>query len=249
MKRFKEIERLFKDGYTLNTEGDAIGACDKWLAAWDLIKELFAEGVAEDVFDLNDKYDWEHIPSNYVQFLEMELHNAGIEEKSYHQKRIAYCQELLGWCGTDEETINNTRIALGEAHYWSGDEAGGEQIFKDWLRDDPDSGWAYSGWAGCYSFNDNGPQYEKAEKILLDGYARDGLRDSRYVIEGLINLYEETGETDKANEFKKVYSKMYPSVAKGHGPKEPAPVRVVKVGRNEPCPCGSGKKYKKCCGG
>ncbi|HWT82292.1 MAG TPA: SEC-C metal-binding domain-containing protein, partial [Candidatus Methylomirabilis sp.] len=22
----------------------------------------------------------------------------------------------------------------------------------------------------------------------------------------------------------------------------------AKVGRNEPCPCGSGKKYKKCCG-
>jgi len=26
------------------------------------------------------------------------------------------------------------------------------------------------------------------------------------------------------------------------------PRRVDKVGRNEPCPCGSGKKYKKCCG-
>ncbi|BAI73142.1 hypothetical protein AZL_025040 [Azospirillum sp. B510] len=26
------------------------------------------------------------------------------------------------------------------------------------------------------------------------------------------------------------------------------PRRVVKVGRNEPCPCGSGKKYKACCG-
>jgi uncharacterized protein len=25
--------------------------------------------------------------------------------------------------------------------------------------------------------------------------------------------------------------------------------KVPKVGRNEPCPCGSGKKYKKCCGG
>ena len=25
------------------------------------------------------------------------------------------------------------------------------------------------------------------------------------------------------------------------------PVRVVKIGRNDPCPCGSGKKYKKCC--
>ncbi len=26
------------------------------------------------------------------------------------------------------------------------------------------------------------------------------------------------------------------------------PKRSVKIGRNEPCPCGSGKKYKKCCG-
>jgi uncharacterized protein YecA (UPF0149 family) len=23
--------------------------------------------------------------------------------------------------------------------------------------------------------------------------------------------------------------------------------KQVKVGRNDPCPCGSGKKYKKCC--
>lgn len=30
-------------------------------------------------------------------------------------------------------------------------------------------------------------------------------------------------------------------------PKSP-PVRVVQIGRNDPCPCGSGKKYKKCCG-
>lgn len=27
-----------------------------------------------------------------------------------------------------------------------------------------------------------------------------------------------------------------------------APARPQKVGRNDPCPCGSGKKYKKCCG-
>jgi len=25
-------------------------------------------------------------------------------------------------------------------------------------------------------------------------------------------------------------------------------VREPKIGRNDPCPCGSGKKYKKCCG-
>jgi SEC-C motif-containing protein len=26
------------------------------------------------------------------------------------------------------------------------------------------------------------------------------------------------------------------------------PRQVTKVGRNDPCPCGSGKKFKKCCG-
>lgn len=26
------------------------------------------------------------------------------------------------------------------------------------------------------------------------------------------------------------------------------PVHSQKIGRNDPCPCGSGKKYKKCCG-
>ena len=28
----------------------------------------------------------------------------------------------------------------------------------------------------------------------------------------------------------------------------PVPVRTTKVGRNDPCPCGSGAKYKRCCG-
>lgn len=33
----------------------------------------------------------------------------------------------------------------------------------------------------------------------------------------------------------------------------PPPVKPIhdekkEVGRNDPCPCGSGKKYKKCCG-
>jgi SEC-C motif-containing protein len=37
------------------------------------------------------------------------------------------------------------------------------------------------------------------------------------------------------------HSAEYPTCA-------PARRAQPKVGRNEPCPCGSGKKYKKCCG-
>lgn len=33
-----------------------------------------------------------------------------------------------------------------------------------------------------------------------------------------------------------------------HLPRSPVAKPKVKVGRNEPCPCGSGKKFKRCCG-
>ncbi len=43
-----------------------------------------------------------------------------------------------------------------------------------------------------------------------------------------------------------------PREAYANAPEGPQPQTVVrkgpKIGRNDPCPCGSGKKYKKCCG-
>lgn len=44
----------------------------------------------------------------------------------------------------------------------------------------------------------------------------------------------------------KTYNMTY---SHNDGAEKPQPVRnQKKVGRNDPCPCGSGKKYKKCCG-
>ncbi|WP_425445888.1 YecA family protein [Dethiothermospora halolimnae] len=40
-----------------------------------------------------------------------------------------------------------------------------------------------------------------------------------------------------------------PSDLSSNNDKNTSQRRSKKIGRNEPCPCGSGKKYKKCCGG
>jgi len=249
MKRYKIIDELFKEGYALNLENDSIGCCEKWLEAWGMIKELFVEGLAKDVDDLNSKYQWKQYPSNYVQFLEMELHNAGIEDEAYHRKRIDFCRELLQWSGTDELLSANTRIGLAEAHYEAGDESGGEQLFKEWIREDPDCGWAYSGWSDCCLLDDSGIGNEKAEEILLSGCERSGLRDSEYVIERLINLYKEMGKSEKVKEFEKIYAELKQRAEqKDSKILKPVPAKSEKIGRNAPCPCGSGKKYKRCCG-
>jgi SWIM/SEC-C metal-binding protein len=46
-------------------------------------------------------------------------------------------------------------------------------------------------------------------------------------------------EPDKPEDISDLEKMLHPTL----------PSVSEKVGRNEPCPCGSGKKYKKCCGG
>jgi yecA family protein len=41
---------------------------------------------------------------------------------------------------------------------------------------------------------------------------------------------------------------LYAAVRLEEEARKRRPARSTKVGRNEPCPCGSGKKYKRCCG-
>ena len=46
-------------------------------------------------------------------------------------------------------------------------------------------------------------------------------------------------EPDEPEDVSDIDRLLHPSVPK---------ISENKIGRNEPCPCGSGKKYKKCCG-
>jgi preprotein translocase subunit SecA len=50
------------------------------------------------------------------------------------------------------------------------------------------------------------------------------------------------GEGLPLSELPNVTARLRPSPS-------PGAVSRQKVGRNDPCPCGSGKKFKKCCGG
>jgi preprotein translocase subunit SecA len=57
---------------------------------------------------------------------------------------------------------------------------------------------------------------------------------------------------DQAKQIEKKQQQQQKDLQFQAGPAQaeaPKPVRsAAKVGRNDPCPCGSGKKYKKCHG-
>ena len=246
MEQFESINAKIVEGYARVRKKENLAGCDKWLEAWEGIKTVLAEGAAEDVYELEDMYDWTEFISNYVQDVEFELHNAGIEDKSYHKKCAIYCEELLQWCGDDEEEIRNTRNSMAESYYSSGDVTKCEQLYEEWLRDDPDWGWGYVRWSDNYWFGAGNDHFDKAEEILLRGYARDGLRDKIAVVDRLASIYKEMGKLEKAESYDRMFSVMKRFAPRGSPYYDPT--AAAKAGRNEPCPCGSGKKYKKCCG-
>jgi len=65
--------------------------------------------------------------------------------------------------------------------------------------------------------------------------------------------HEDTGGYGVAENVQAVGVGDQQQQAQALGGEAAGPVKTIvreaeKVGRNDPCPCGSGKKYKKCCG-
>lgn len=248
MEKYKKIDEKINEGYKL-LEGQTIEACDVWLDAWEDIKTLIAEDKIKDLPTLQGKYKWTEFVMNYVQDLDDELHNVAIDKPEYRSKRIKYCEELLELCGDkDELIIENTRRSIAESQYALGNKKECDRLFKKWLTDDPAWGWGYIGWADCYHFGTKNIAADnvKAEEIINKALKEKNLRDRADVIDRAIEIYLALGKNQEAAELEKELKEL--SAASKGKTLAKTPVTVIKIGRNEPCPCGSGKKYKKCCG-
>ena len=75
-----------------------------------------------------------------------------------------------------------------------------------------------------------GPADQEGKVEFVATYVQDGLRDQHHEISNFVR---------KDGEWLFEEGEVVPTTIVREGPK---------VGRNDPCPCGSGKKYKKCCG-
>lgn len=250
MEKYKKIDEKITAGYRLASGRESISACDAWLDAWEDIKAVMAEDNIRDVPTLEGKYKWTEFLTNYVQDLEELLHNAGVEDSRYISARIRYCGELLEVCGNkDALMVENTRRAIAESHFALGNKAECDRLFQKWLAEDPAWGWGHIGWADCYLYGTKSipPDYAKAEEIISKALGVKKVSDRADVLDRAIEIYSALGNHQKVGELQKELQDL--AGARKSIAKVSTPVTVIKTGRNDPCPCGSGKKYKKCCGG
>ena len=90
-----------------------------------------------------------------------------------------------------------------------------------------------------------------AQSNPIDAYKQESLHMFEEMIDAIREdtvrrLYSVRLRSDEELKRQSVASGI--TEGRGDGTVKRQPRRVQKVGRNDPCPCGSGKKYKKCCG-
>jgi uncharacterized protein len=105
--------------------------------------------------------------------------------------------------------------------------------------------------------------FVQAMDLAPDGWRRVAASDDagcKGALKGIAKLHaiangearlspnEEGLWTREAPELIPIWIEMLHAWRLDNDPNRPVPVHHGKVGRNDSCPCGSGKKYKKCCG-
>jgi tetratricopeptide (TPR) repeat protein len=282
---FEQLDDKMQAGYDLLASSGSVAACRIWLEAWSDVLHILDKAGMQSIQEFDDRFRGTESLFNWIQDLEDELWNAGLEDRQFHTARIALCEEALQRFRSDDELMTeNRRRALAESYYELGETGKAEALYRDWLEADPRWGWGWIGWSDCYRFTRTELQdLKRCEQILREGLSIADVRDRPDLAERLADLCQEQGRSKEAEEYLRQaeaattsaettldlrsggavlrqttkidfggeglpLSELPNLAARLRGTSAPAPVSRPKIGRNEPCPCGSGKKFKKCCG-
>jgi tetratricopeptide (TPR) repeat protein len=260
-------------GYRFSENGDQENALTVWLEVWNSVTAIMdARGIRTlDAFDRTFRGSQSVL--NWVQDVETELLNACWQTGAHCEDRVSFCGEVIArMAEKDSSMIENMRLGIADSHVRLGNRQQADALFEGWLKTDPEWGWGWIGWSDGYAlFTRGSKDYPRAEEVLKQGLAVPRVRDRDDILDRLIQIYEETGRNEEAGRIRDRLERNYGTASDKegqeagvhhhglesdlndsgsvlrHAPSSPAPSK--KIGRNDPCPCGSGKKFKKCCGG
>ncbi|MGM8213452.1 SEC-C metal-binding domain-containing protein [Virgibacillus sp. W0430] len=259
----EELDKLMQEGYTESMKNHSTNASDKWLKLWERIKEIMAHYEIPYIEMMDKAFHGLQSIYNWSNDFEMELHNASATRKSYLQTRIDFCRDYIAMSESKDEYNNLLkRRMIAESYTMLGNFKEGERLYKDFVHQYPEDGWGWINWSDQYDLfaHDEYQDYKKAVHILETGLDISDLKDREDVLDRLEELYTKLDMSEKADAARREIEmikrdkerKSYKSIQElkkimKELPKDTS-VKRQKIGRNDTCPCGSGKKYKKCCG-
>lgn len=227
----KEILKAIEDGYKEFSFGRTKEAVEIWLPAWNSARNLLAQRCCKSETEISALLGDTFL--NWLYDFDIAL-----MESDMHKDRIDFNLYLLTI--TDYMDQDNPRMNIAESLAALNRYEEAESMLFNWLEADPLWTYGWTCWANI--FLDNG-KMEKAQEIIDRGMttieSSAEPADIKIFYQNAEVIYRRLGATERANYCDKKGRELIKTKAKQIS---------IKVGRNDPCPCGSGKKYKKCCG-
>ena len=196
----KQLEELSAAGYKLTSQGQSTAACDQWQAAWEVVQSLLTPAMRSTAAFDRQYPRLQSALSDWTMEYMFELHNAGLSQTVYHERRLRYVHEFLArFPDEDDDRYLEFRRGEGEALWDLGQTAVAEAVFAALVKRLPHKGWGYIGWADSYYLMDDSPKdYARAEAILRQALAQPDLEDREYVLERMQTVYVEWGKMEAA---------------------------------------------------
>lgn len=251
-----EINECCNGIWVAVSEDDNEKAASLFLAGWPVMKEYVIHNLYRDTPSGVVKPDITDISvmTEYELDLDYLLPEMGMILCSAHryQEAIDYCREVLELFQWESGDADSYKDDIGQALAGMGKNDESDAWYQAWLKEEPDNGSCISGYALCHQ--DRG-DVEGALKIVEQNLPKEETADSDHLnlYTRAAELYHLAGDEQKADHYEKllgqIASEEYDFDYYENGIWEQKPVvKDKKIYPNDPCPCGSGKKYKKCCG-
>ncbi len=148
----EQMSDLIDRGFEYLDQNNSIETCNTWLKVWDAIKERINPSF-KNLDYLDKHYKSSFFIRNFCQDLETELHNAGLDNSAYFEKRINYCQEFCDFFPNESELIiHNMRCAIAESYARLDQYREAELAFEKLVQEFPNNPWGYIGWGDIFFF-------------------------------------------------------------------------------------------------
>lgn len=242
------------DGYEKFDNNKGKECLQFWDKAWELFQSIMKQMPEKvSVYQLMEEMDYLYAIDGWLQDYEMELGNAG---KS--KERITYCNdilELFDWTHDDNKSCFKIGIADSLFDLGKRDEA--FEYYEKWLKEEPENCNGINGYSWILMKSGEAQKaYEVVRKVT---WGISCQADNSFLFMRAKQLAEHVGKQEESKWYQEQLDKFEESAHSWEmgdnkifneftAPKQIPVVKAEKIYPNAPCPCGSGKKYKKCCG-
>lgn len=248
-----EWDKLVQNGYECFDKQKSDEGLNYWREAWLIFQSIIEQQSKKvSLIGLMEELDYVYAIDCWLQDYEMELGNA-----RKYEELIEYCKKVIEMFNWQDDDDSCFQCAIGDSLFYMGKKAEAYDYYEKWLSEDSQNSNGITGY--CLILIENGDTEKAYSLVRRVTWGMPCYEDNSILFMRAKLLADYLGKQEESEWYQQQLEKYEDSISNWElyqdelydeftGPKQIPVVKAEKIYPNDPCPCGSGKKYKKCCG-